>query len=229
METRLRRLDETEIPFGEKTADEHSAPTVLLVDDHAVVRAGFRHLLQSLYSINVLEAVSGEQAYIEYREHEPDMVVADMNMPGLSGLELVRKLTARHADAKILMLSVNEDSAYEDRARAAGALGYLPKSSAPEQLEEAIRCILGGNTYFTYAMARQETDHPADLSSLTAREFEVFRLLSLGSSVNDIAVKILNLSPKTVSNHRSNLMEKLQLKNSAQLTQLAIRHQIVDP
>ena len=226
MEIQFRR-DETKTPFGEKITDEHS-PTVLLVDDHAVVRAGFRHLLQSLYSINVLEADSGKQAYITYGEHEPDMVVADMNMPGLSGIELVRKLTSRHVDAKILMLSVNEDPAYEERARAAGARGYLPKSSAPDQLEEAIRSILAGNTYFTYEMAQRDTDHPADLSGLTAREFEVFRLLSLGNSVNDIATDILNLSPKTVSNHRSNLMEKLHLRNSAQLTRLAIRHQVVD-
>ena len=151
-----------------------------------------------------------------------------MNMPGLSGLELVKKLTLRYDEVKIIILSVNEDSAFEDCTRAAGALGYLPKTSAPDQLKEAIQSVLNGS-YFTYEMLKQKgSTHPPDISDLTTREFEVFRLLSLGNAVARIA-EILSLSPKTVSNHRSNLMEKLCLNNSAQLTRLAIRHQVIDP
>ncbi len=203
---------------------------ILLVDDHAVVRAGFKYLLESQQDYEVSEASSSEEAYRVYGEIEPDVVVLDVSMPGMGGIEGLRRLRSRHADARVLLLSMYDDPAFVARAMKMGAMGYISKNSAADSLARAITEVLRGRQYFSADIAdqmqRQDKDYDSDTLALSTREFEIFRLLAEGRSVGTIA-EDLNLSPKTVSNHRSRLMEKLKLKTTAELVLYAIRQGIV--
>lgn len=203
---------------------------ILLVDDHAVVRAGFRYLLESQHNCEVSEAGSSEEAYRAYGEIEPDVVVLDVSMPGMGGIEGLRRLRSRYPDARVLLLSMYDDPAFVSRAMKMGAMGYISKNSAADSLVEAISSVLGGKQYFSAdiagRMAAENRDYDSDTLALSTREFEIFRLLAEGRSVSAIA-EDLNLSPKTVSNHRSRLMEKLDLKTTAELVHFAIRQGIV--
>lgn len=203
---------------------------ILLVDDHAVVRAGFRYLLESGSDYQVSEASSSEEAYQAYGELEPDVVVLDVSMPGMGGIEGLRRLRSRYSDARVLLLSMYDDPAFVARAVKMGAMGYISKNSAADSLGEAISAVLGGKQYFSADIADQmrsrNKDYDSETLALSTREFEIFRLLAEGRSVSAIA-EDLNLSPKTVSNHRSRLMEKLNLKTTAELVHFAIRQGIV--
>ncbi len=203
---------------------------ILLVDDHAVVRAGFRYLLESRHQYEVSEAGSSEEAYSVYGEIEPDVVVLDVSMPGMGGIEGLRRLRSRHADARVLLLSMYDDPAFVSRAMKMGAMGYISKNSAADSLVTAITEVLRGKQYFSADIAdrmqRQDRDYDSATLALSTREFEIFRLLAEGRSVSTIADD-LKLSPKTVSNHRSRLMEKLDLKTTAELVHYAIRQGIV--
>jgi DNA-binding NarL/FixJ family response regulator len=204
---------------------------ILLVDDHAVVRAGFRQLLENQTNFIVSEASSAEEAYILYGELLPDVVVLDISMPGMGGIEGLRRLLNRHAEARILLLSMYDDPAYVARAMKMGARGYISKNSAAESLAVAIREVMAGKYYFSPDIDPQILDQDRDFASetlgLTAREFEVFRLLAEGRATAEIALS-LNLSPKTVSNHRSHLMNRLKLETTADLVRFAIRQGIVN-
>jgi DNA-binding NarL/FixJ family response regulator len=203
---------------------------ILLVDDHAVVRAGFRYLLENQQNYEVSEASSSEEAYQAYGEIEPDVVVLDVSMPGMGGIEGLRRLRSRYPDARVLLLSMYDDPAFVARAMKIGAMGYISKNSAADSLVEAISAVLAGRQYFSADIAAQmhaeDRDYDSDTLALSTREFEIFRLLAEGRSVGAIA-EDLNLSPKTVSNHRSRLMEKLKLKTTAELVHFAIRQGIV--
>lgn len=203
---------------------------ILLVDDHAVVRAGFRYLLESQQNYEVSEASSSEEAYQLYGEIEPDVVVLDVSMPGMGGIEGLRRLRSRYPAARVLLLSMYDDPAFVARAMKIGAMGYISKNSAADSLVAAIGSVLGGRQYFSADIAEQMQsegkDYDSDTLALSTREFEIFRLLAEGRSVSVIADD-LNLSPKTVSNHRSRLMEKLNLKTTAELVHFAIRQGIV--
>ena len=203
---------------------------ILLVDDHAVVRAGFRYLLESKNNYQVSEASSSEEAYQVYGEIEPDVVVLDVSMPGMGGIEGLRRLRSRYPGARVLLLSMYDDPAFVARAMKMGAMGYISKNSAADSLGAAITSVLGGRQYFSADIADQMQaegkDYDSDTLALSTREFEIFRLLAEGRSVSAIADD-LNLSPKTVSNHRSRLMEKLSLKTTAELVHFAIRQGIV--
>ena len=203
--------------------------SILLVDDHAVVRAGFRYLLESRNQYEVSEAGSSEEAYQVYGELKPDVVVLDVSMPGMGGIEGLRRLRSRYPEARVLLLSMYDDPAFVARAMKMGARGYISKNSAADSLVKAITEVLRGKTYFSEDIAAQmddDGDHASETLSLSSREFEVFRLLAEGRSVGDIA-EDLKLSPKTVSNHRSRLMDKLCLKTTAELVHYAIRQGIV--
>lgn len=206
------------------------AAKILLVDDHAVVRAGFKYLLESQQDYDVSEASSSEEAYRVYGEIEPDVVVLDVSMPGMGGIEGLRRLRSRHADARVLLLSMYDDPAFVARAMKMGAMGYISKNSAADSLVKAITEVLRGKQYFSEDIADQmelqDKDADSDTLALSTREFEIFRLLAEGRSVSAIADD-LSLSPKTVSNHRSRLMEKLNLKTTAELVHFAIRQGIV--
>ncbi len=206
---------------------------VLLVDDHAVVREGYRRLLEGTSDIQVLaEAASGEEAYRLFCEHSPDVVVMDISLPGIGGIEVTRRMIAREPGARVLIFSMHEDVVYSGRALAVGAKGYIAKSSAPSVLVEAIRRIARGQSYIDQTVAQRLALQPYNaaqgpLAALTEREFEVFRLLAQGHAVPDIA-RILNLTQKTVANHQSALRQKLEIDNAAQLVRLAARHGVIE-
>lgn len=203
--------------------------SVLLVDDHAVVRAGFRYLLERVDGFVVIESDSAEAAYRIYREKKPDVVVIDMSMPGIGGLEGIRRLRASDETSRIIVLSMYNDPSFVTRAVEMGALGYLSKNCGPEELAKAIAAVMKGDRYFSsdIAIAAPGETTGTEISSLSTREFQVFRMLAEGASVKDIA-DTLSLSPKTVNNHRSNIMEKLQIHSAVEMTRLAVREGIID-
>ncbi len=206
---------------------------ILLVDDHELVRAGFRRLLEDGDQFTVVaEAGSGEQAVQDYAKYKPDAVVMDISMPGIGGIGAIERIIARDPDARILVLSVHEDSVFTTRALQAGAKGFIPKRSAPEEMIKAIALVAQGKMSIDPEIAQQIamqklTGSDNVLDVLSQREFEVFRLLAEGKSVNDIA-DVLNLSPKTVGTHHTNIKQKLEVSNSAELARLAIRSGVLD-
>lgn len=207
---------------------------VMLVDDHAVVRMGFKMLLESASDIKVIaEAENGEQAVKYYMEHHPDVVVMDITMPGIGGLEAIERIMAKDNTARILVLSAHEDSVHPKRVLNAGAMGYLSKRSAAEELIKAIRTVAGRKMYLEANIAQQmaiqqlsgETS-PVDV--LSDREFEVFMALAKGETTNEIA-KTLCLSPRTVGTHLYNIKQKLNASNSAEIALIAMRSGLIDP
>jgi two-component system, NarL family, invasion response regulator UvrY len=205
---------------------------VLLVDDHAVVREGYRRLLERTPEIEVVaEAATGEDAYRVFCELTPDVVVMDINLPGMSGIEAARRMLAREPDARILVFSMHEDALFGSRALQAGARGYVTKASAPEVLVEAVKAVSAGRLYISHDMAQElalQTVPGPDLplNTLSPREFEVFRLLAEGKSVSDIA-RILSLSQKTVANYQSLIKQKLEADTSAQMVWIALKRGLV--
>jgi len=210
-----------------------SKTTVVLVDDHDLVRAGFRRLLEDGDTIEVVaEANCGEQAVKEYIQHTPDVVVMDISMPGIGGIGAVERIIARDPHAKILILSVHEDSVFTSRALQAGAKGFIPKRSAPEEMIKAVMQVAQGKMSIAPEIAQQIamqklTGSDNVLDDLSQREFEIFRLLAEGKSVNEIA-DVLSLSPKTVGTHHTNIKQKLGVSNSAELARLAIRSGLLE-
>ncbi len=199
---------------------------VMLVDDHALVRMGFRMLLADAGVEIVAECDSGEQACSDYPRVLPDVVVMDLSMPGMGGLEAVRRLLAQDPKARILALSAHEDTAHPRRVLRAGALGYLAKRSAPDALIAAVTAVAEHRAYvdastaqaLALAQVHGETS-PAD--ALSEREFAVFLQLARGLSVAQIAQN-LNLSPSTVGTHLYNIKQKLQASNQSELTLVAL-------
>ncbi len=206
---------------------------VMLVDDHAVVRVGFRMLLTANPDIEVVaEADSGEAAYLRYAEIQPDVVIMDLSMPGIGGIEAVRHLLARDKTARVLVLSAHEDTAHPKRVLKAGALGYLSKRTAPEELIEAVRMVAAGHSYLDAEIARKLAMQglggvPGGVETLSEREFSVFLQLAHGHSVQRIA-EVMNLSPNTVGTHLYNIKQKLGVGNQAELTLIAVRHGLIE-
>lgn len=207
---------------------------ILLVDDHAVVRMGFKMLIEAETDIKVIgEAESGEAAVKLFQELKPDIIVMDITMPGIGGLEAIDRIMAKDKNTKILVLSAHEDSVHPKRVLNAGAMGYLTKRSAAEELIKAIKSIYQGKRYLEPNIAQQmaitqlsgETN-PVEI--LSDREFEVFMALAKGKSTNDIA-DTLCLSPRTVGTHLYNIKQKLNANNSAEIALIAIRCGLIDP
>ncbi|HET9642672.1 MAG TPA: response regulator [Burkholderiaceae bacterium] len=199
----------------------------MLVDDHALVRMGFRMLLTDAGIEVAAEAGDGEQACADYGRVKPDVVVMDLSMPGMGGLEAVRRLLAQDAKARILALSAHEDTAHPRRVLKAGALGYLAKRSAPDALIAAVRAVARGERYVdpqtaqALAMAQIEGEaSPAE--TLSEREFSVFIQLARGATVAQIAEN-LKLSPSTVGTHLYHVKQKLRAGNQSELTLVALR------
>lgn len=207
---------------------------VMLVDDHAVVRMGFRLLLEGSTDIKVVaEADSGEEAIRRFAEIKPDVVVMDISMPGIGGLEAIDRILAKDPAAKILVLSAHEDVMHARRVLKAGAAGYLTKRSAPEALIQAIRQVHQGKAFLEPEIAQQlavqqlsKNRNPLD--TLSEKEFKVFLALARGQSVQEIA-DVMSLSPRTVGTHLYNIKQKLGASNSAELAIIAIRAGLIDP
>ena len=213
-----------------KSGDEKTK--LLLVDDHAIVRAGFRYLLENESKYEFLEVDSAEEACQVYSDYQPDAVIMDLMMPGMGGLEGLRHLNAKDKNAKVLVLSMRDDLAYVTRATVAGAAGYMTKKSAPEELARAVSVIIKGQKYLSADVCESASNDSwvADeekVKCLTEREFEIFCLLAEGRSVVKISSD-LHLSPKTVSNHRTRIMNKIKATNIVELTRLAIRNGLID-
>jgi two-component system invasion response regulator UvrY len=207
--------------------------SVLLVDDHTVVRTGFRLLLESTPDVRVIaEADCGEAACRRYDETSPDIVVLDLSMPGIGGLETLRRIRARNQSARMLALSAHDDVMHARRALRQGALGFLSKRTAPETLLEAVRTVAAGQRYIDPRLAQEialadVSGALSPLELLSEREFEVFMRLANGSAVQRIATE-LNLSASTVGTHLYNIKQKLQVSNQAELTLVALRAGLIE-
>lgn len=207
---------------------------VMLVDDHAVVRMGFKMLLETTEDIKVIaEAESGESAIKSFVEHKPDVIVMDITMPGMGGMEAIERILSKESSAKILVLSAHEDSVHPKRVLNAGAMGYVTKRSAAEELIKAIRSVASGKKYIEASVAQQMAiqqlsgeQNPVDV--LSEREFEVFMSLAKGKTTNEIA-ETLFLSPRTVGTHLYNIKQKLNANNSAEIALIAMRSGLIDP
>jgi len=207
---------------------------VLLADDHAVVRTGFRLLLESYAGVCVIgEAESGESAYTGYLELTPDVLVLDLAMPGMGGLEALKRIRAHHAQAHVLALSAHDDPMHARRALRAGALGFLSKRSAPEELLAAVTVVAAGRRYLDAELAQKlaladiEGSAQSPMERLSERELEVFIRLARGETVQRIADD-LKLSASTVGTHLYNIKHKLAVSNQSELTLLAIRHGLIE-
>jgi two-component system, NarL family, invasion response regulator UvrY len=206
---------------------------VMLVDDHALVRMGFKMLLQPEQDIEVVaEADSGEAACRNLESAAPDVVVMDLTMDGMGGIEAIRRLLAKDSNLRILALSAHEDTSYPTRALQAGALGYLSKRCAPEALIEAIRAVGQRRGYLDPQVAQRIALQgingvKSPMQALSVREFEVFIQLAQGRSVLSIS-ETLNLSGATVGTHLYNIKRKLGLTNQAEITLMAVRHGLIE-
>ena len=206
---------------------------VILVDDHAVVRAGFRMLLATDDTIEVIaEAERGEQACQLYLEKQPDVMVMDLSMPGIGGLETIRRICNRDNQANILVFSVHNERVYVDRALNAGAKGYITKHAHPDILIAAIQTIAKGEIYVEPGLIREDaqncespetsdTDYKSIIGSFSAREFDVFLLLAKGLTAHKIADELC-LGYKTVANYGTQIRTKLKVSSVAELAHIAI-------
>jgi len=212
---------------------------VLIADDHAIVRAGIRLLLDSQEGIEIVgEAKDGAEAVAKTRELAPDVVLMDVAMPGLSGLEATREIRQTNPDTRVLMLTMHDDEEYFFQAVSLGASGYILKEATPEEVVSAIRIVSRGGVAFHPSLGRkllddylhrvQAGEESESYSLLTEREREILRLTAAGRSAREIG-EMLGLSPRTVERHRANLMEKLDLHNRSEVVQYAIRKGMLSP
>ena len=209
---------------------------VLLADDHGIVRAGLRRIVEDSADMEVVaEAADGKEAIRQARKQAPDVVVVDISMPGMDGLEVISQLRAYTPQLPIIVLTMHEEEQYVVRAIEAGAMGYITKRSAPEQLVEAIRKVHAGYRYLTdeaaellvLRVARGAQDR-FPLDTLSMRELQVLRRLALGHTNREIA-ESYHISIKTVDTYRSRLLKKLNLRNNAELSRFAMQNRLIEP
>ncbi len=206
--------------------------TIVLVDDHAVVRAGVRRLLEQEALFDVIgEADSGEKAYQMFGELKPDVMVMDLSMPGMGGLEAIRRILMRHERARILVLTMHEDLSFANQALKLGAKGYLIKNTLGDDLVKSIQTVSRGEVFLSdeiaKKMAMQSISGDQDpIHELSAREFEIFRLLAEGLEIDAIATT-LNISSKTVSNYQTMIKQKLNINTPVELIRYAIKAGVI--
>lgn len=208
---------------------------VLLADDHTLVRAGLRSLLQQMENVEVVaEAEDGRQVLAAVAEHRPDVVLMDISMSGMNGLEATLQLKRDRPEVRVIILSMHATEEYVLQALRAGASGYLLKDSAPLELALALRAVARGESYLSPPVSRQVVEsyvqrtgrEAQPLAALTPRQREILQLIAEGNSTKEIASR-LALSVKTVETHRSQLMERLSIRDVAGLVRYAIRHGLV--
>jgi len=209
---------------------------VLLADDHSIVRAGLARIIEESGDMMVVaEAADGRETIELVQEKAPDVVVVDISMPGLDGLEVADQLLSQHPELPIIILTMHEEEQYVLRAVEVGVMGYVTKRSAPEQLVAAIRKVYGGSRYLSdkavemlaLRMARGSQGQ-SPLDSLSTREMQVLRQLALGQTNREIAASY-NISVKTVDTYRFRLLKKLNLRNNAELSLFAIQNHLIEP
>jgi two-component system invasion response regulator UvrY len=209
--------------------------SVLLVDDHKLMRTGIKFILDDTADIRVVgEASSGEEALERARVLKPNVILMDVSMPGIGGLEATRKLAMSLPDTRVIVLSAQTAEPFPMRLMEAGAAGYLTKDSAGDEIVTAIRRVLAGERYISAEIARQmalqavnKTSGGSPFEQLSSREMQVMIMATGGHSVQDISDK-LHLSPKTVSTYRSRLFQKLGVNNDVELTRLAMRYGVIE-
>ena len=211
----------------------NDSSTVLLVDDHAVVREGYRRLLDDSGIRVIGEAATAADAYQQFCSLDPQVVVMDIALSGVSGIEGMRRILARSPGARVLIFSMHQEVIFVRRALEAGAAGYLTKSSAPRVLVEAVAAVTRGQRYLSHDVALNLALAPSTTSDstrppLSPREFEVLKLLAQGCSLSDIA-KQLCRHEKTVANHQSAIKQKLGADNTVQLVRIAMQLGLVPP
>jgi two-component system invasion response regulator UvrY len=207
---------------------------VLIADDHAIVRAGLKQFLAEVPDITVAgEAGSGTEALELIRQGEWDVVLLDIAMPDMTGIDVLKRLRHDKPDLPVLILSIYPEEQYAVSMLRAGASGYLTKESAPEQLEQAIRKVATGHRYVSPALAELlalevggDAGRPAH-ETLSQREFQVFSKLAAGKAVSEIASELC-LSVKTISTYRARILEKMGMKNNAELTYYAIKNHLIE-
>ncbi len=206
---------------------------ILLVDDHAVVREGYKTLLQEHSELEVIaEAADGETACILYRKEKPDLVIMDISLPGISGIEAVRRIVSRDENARIVIFSFHEDMIFVEQALQVGALGYITKNSVPDVLIQAVQTISDGGIFLDPQIAQKlafqkSMGTSSLLESLSPREFEITRLMAEGLGIHEIAEQ-LSLNYKTVANYNTQIKRKLKVTSVADITRLAIRHGLIE-
>ncbi|MGD8164424.1 UvrY/SirA/GacA family response regulator transcription factor [Pantoea sp. FN0307] len=205
--------------------------SILLVDDHELVRAGIRRILEDIKGIQVTgETCCGEDAVKWCRTNQVDVILMDMNMPGIGGLEATRKIVRFNPDAKIIMLTIHTENPLPAKVMQAGASGYLSKGAAPQEVISAIRSVHSGQRYIASDIAQQMAlsqiepeKGESPFSCLSERELQIMLMITKGQKVTDISEQ-LNLSPKTVNSYRYRMFSKLNINGDVELTHLAIRH-----
>lgn len=208
---------------------------LLIVDDHELVRTGIMRMLDDVTDLRVIgQARSGEEALDMARNLNPDVILMDIRMPGIGGLEATRKLKQRHPDIKVIAVTACEDEPFPSRLMQAGASGYLTKGTDMEEMLLAIRQVAAGDYYLSPYIAQQmalkpftsaQQDNP--LASLSERELQISLMISQGHKIQNIA-EMLSLSPKTVNTYRYRIFEKLGLENDVELALFAVRHRLID-
>jgi DNA-binding NarL/FixJ family response regulator len=207
-------------------------PNILIADDHAIVRQGLKQILASDSDITVVgETGNGEEVLAMVRLLRPDAVVLDISLPGKNGLDVLKELKGSYPELPVLVLSMHSEDQFAIRTLKAGAAGYITKETAPEKLVEALRKVCKGTKYISPELAeslalriqRDGTEHPHE--ALSDREYQVFRLIAFGKTVGQIS-KELSLSVKTISTYRTRILEKMNMKTSAELTRYAVLHNL---
>jgi len=206
---------------------------VVLVDDHTVVRSGLRRLLESHKSIEIVaEADTGEMAYQVYGEVLPDVVLMDISMPGMGGLEAAKRILQRYPQAKIVIFSMHEAVSFAAQALKTGVKGYVTKTGVADDLVQAVLDVAKGRTFLSQDVAQKVAlqtliGESNPLQQLTSREFEVFRLLAEGKRVEDVA-EMLKISQKTVANYYTLIKQKLSVNSPVEMVRLAMKHGLID-
>jgi two-component system invasion response regulator UvrY len=207
---------------------------IIVVDDHQLARIGTRRLLEDIPGIEIVgDAGSGEEAVELVRQHKPDVVLMDIQMPGIGGLEATRRCLRAHPDVKVLAVTIYEDEPYPSKLLNVGASGYLTKKADVDEMLLAIRKVYSGQRYISAEIAQQLALRPfseeesSPFDQLSSREMQITLMVIMGHKVQEISEKLL-LSPKTVNSYRYRVFEKLGLKNDVGLTKLAIKHGIID-